>query len=64
MHKRKTIYIYIYDIMQQNMKIEKPLHKKSCRHIAGIIIDNIMFSLFIGKHGGILLLITKIGYTM
>ena len=37
------------------------LKNNCCRHIRGIIIANIMCSLFIDNSGGMLLLITKIG---
>ena len=40
------------------------IKKKNCRHILGIIIDNSMCSLFVDNHGGMLLLITKIGHIM
>ena len=51
--------------MQQNTTNEMSLYyKKGCRHIPGIIIDNIMCSLFIENHGGMLLLIKKIGHTV
>ena len=75
MHNLEKIYInhaqeenkkYIYEIRKQNMTNEMPLHyKKNYRHhIPGIIINNIMCSLFIDNHGGMLLLITKIGHTV
>ena len=39
------------------------LKKHCCKKIIGTIIANIIFSLFIDIHGGMLLLITKTGHT-
>ena len=43
------------------MRCHYNINKKHCRHIPGIILDNILCSLFIDNHGGMLLLITKTG---
>ena len=64
MHKRKIKNIYM-TLGNKIRQMRCHYIKKNCRHnIPEIIIDNIMCSLFIDNHGGMLLLMTKMGHAV
>ena len=64
MHKSKIKNIYM-TLGNKIRQMRCHYINKKCRHnIPRIIIDNVMCSLFIDNHGGMLLSITKIGHTM
>ena len=66
MHMSKIIDIYMKlgNIIRQMRCHNYIINKIVVDTKPRIIIDNIMCSLFIDNHGGMLLLITKIGHTV
>ena len=58
--KMKNIYMTLCNKIRQ-MRCHY-IKNNCCRHLPGIIIANIMCTMFIENHGGMLLLIKKIGH--